>query len=411
MYISPCGVGLGHVTRSEALAQELSDAGCDVLFSSYLDALSYLRRTRWKHVESPPISFRTREDGTIDAKLTATQNGVTVGLWKLARQLVSEIQGIIHYDPGVVVSDTRLSTLLAGRLLRRPTVLIVNQYSVQMPSHPEEIGLLDKAMLAYARVVWKYASALLDIVWGMSKVIVIPDLDRPITISEYNLSIPKRVASRVRFVGPLSIRRPIKQSRRNAYPGKPKIFACISGPARDRQHLAKLMIDLLKPISERREIVISCGDPEGSPFPRWQDGMTIYEWMEREDYELAFREADVVLSRAGHSTIMMGIVTGKPLILIPPPNHTEQENNARRAEELGIATVLDQSSLDGDRLHSALTRALAGKREWPLVLKAAIKGQNGTETLARLVCSLAQGADAREARAIVENRLSTLLIS
>ncbi|HZD12044.1 MAG TPA: hypothetical protein VE177_00795, partial [Candidatus Binatus sp.] len=120
VYVAPCGVGLGHVTRCDLVAKELSKAGCNLVFSSYLDGLVYLKRTEWRTLVSPPMSFGTREDGTIDTKLTATQNGVTVGIWKFLRQVISETRQILRYNPAIVMSDTRVSTILAGYLLRKP---------------------------------------------------------------------------------------------------------------------------------------------------------------------------------------------------------------------------------------------------------------------------------------------------
>ena len=80
LYIGPCGLGLGHITRCDAIAREFSNEGEEVLFSSYLDALDYLKRSGFTYFSAIPLSFRTREDGTIDPKMTMSQNGVTVGL-------------------------------------------------------------------------------------------------------------------------------------------------------------------------------------------------------------------------------------------------------------------------------------------------------------------------------------------
>ncbi len=67
---------------------------------------------------------------------------------------------------------------------------------------------------------------------------------------------------------------------------------------------------------------------------------------------------DVVVSRAGHGTIMKSLVYGKPMILVPIPDHTEQYGNARRAEALGVARVIDQTKLNSATLDSALNKVL-----------------------------------------------------
>jgi len=49
---------------------------------------------------------------------------------------------------------------------------------------------------------------------------------------------------------------------------------------------------------------------------------------------------------------------GKPLVIIPTPNHTEQINNAKRAEDLGVAKMLHQEELNLDNLLSYVEELL-----------------------------------------------------
>src|SRR5207245_9971456 len=94
LYIGPCGLGLGHITRCDAIAREFSNGNVDVLFSSYLDALDYLKRSGFTYFSAIALSFGTREDGTIDPKITITQNGVTLGMGSLMQQLIGEVRRI-----------------------------------------------------------------------------------------------------------------------------------------------------------------------------------------------------------------------------------------------------------------------------------------------------------------------------
>ena len=85
-------------------------------------------------------------------------------------------------------------------------------------------------------------------------------------------------------------------------------------------------------------------------------GLRIFDWVQdQEDYIMA---SDVIVSRAGHGTIMKSLVYGKPMILIPIPDHTEQYGNARRAEALSVAKVIDQSKLTSTTLDIALNELL-----------------------------------------------------
>jgi UDP-N-acetylglucosamine--N-acetylmuramyl-(pentapeptide) pyrophosphoryl-undecaprenol N-acetylglucosamine transferase len=389
LYIGPCGLGLGHITRCDAIAREFSNEGVDVLFSSYLDALDYLKRTGFTYFSAIPLSFRTREDGTIDPKMTMSQNGVTVGLWGFIRQLIGEVRQISAFEPDVVISDTRISTLMAAFILRKPRILILNQYSVQMPKDDRKHRLADRPMLFAAKIIWRYISAMLELAWGVSDLIIVPDLKAPYTISRYNLAIPPGIGRKVRLVGPLTpSRHGIPNGARSAGADRPLVFACVSGPATDRKFLVNKLADILGGFPGDYELILSCGDPNGSFGEKRIGNLAVHEWMTEQSYWRTFERADVIVSRAGHETIMKAISEGKPLVLIPPPNHTEQANNAKRAEELGVAVVLDQSRLDTNELAQAISRSLKDNSENARRLRDTLGSESGIEAVVEAVSQL-----------------------
>jgi UDP:flavonoid glycosyltransferase YjiC (YdhE family) len=361
----------------------------DVLFSSYLDALDYLKRSGFTYFSAIPLSFRTREDGTIDPKMTMSQNGVTVGLWGFIRQLIGEVKQISAFRPHVVISDTRISTLIAAFILRKPRILILNQYSVQMPKDDRKHRLNDRPMLFAAKIIWRYISAMLELAWGVSDLIIVPDLKAPYTISRYNLAIPPGIRRKVRLVGPLT--RPklnFPNGVRHTKASKPLVFACVSGPATDRKYLVNKLTDILIEFPGNYELILSCGDPNGSFGGRKTGNLTIHEWMTEQSYWKTFERADVIVSRAGHETIMKAVSEGKPLVLIPPPNHTEQANNAKRAEELGVAVVLDQSRLDAAELAEAISRTLKDNEQNALRLSETLGPESGIHAVVEAVSQL-----------------------
>src|SRR5207245_1976956 len=325
LYIGPCGLGLGHSTRCDAIAREFSNENVDVLFSSYLDALDYLKRSGFTYFSAIPLSFRTREDGTIDPKMTMSQNGVTVGLWDFIRQLIGEIRQISAFEPDVVISDTRISTLIAAFILRKPRILILNQYSVQMPKDNRKHRFADRPALFAGKIIWKYISAMLELAWGVSDLIIVPDLKAPYTISRYNLAIPPGIRRKVRLVWPLTPPKLKPPSIARSVGGSmPLVFACVSGPATDRKYLVNKLTEILKRFPRDYELILSCGDPNGSFGEKRIGNLTVHEWMTEQLYWRTFERADVIVSRAGHETIMKAISEEKPLVLIPPPNPTDQ---------------------------------------------------------------------------------------
>jgi len=83
---------------------------------------------------------------------------------------------------------------------------------------------------------------------------------------------------------------------------------------------------------------------------------------------------------------------GKPLILIPTPNQTEQHNNARRAKELGIAKIIPQKKISYDNLLSSVEEILEkdcyGERAEKIQKEISV--YNGIENAFEVITSLAK---------------------
>ena len=78
------------------------------------------------------------------------------------------------------------------------------------------------------------------------------------------------------------------------------------------------------------------------------------------DVPRAFRQADLIVSRSGATTVAEITACGKPAILIPFPHaiHGHQERNARLLEQAGAATVILDVGLTGETLATAITALL-----------------------------------------------------
>jgi len=94
------------------------------------------------------------------------------------------------------------------------------------------------------------------------------------------------------------------------------------------------------------------------------------------DMAAAYQRADVVIGRAGATTVAELAITGKPAVFIPYPfaadNH--QELNARELADAGAALMFPQSELTADKLADALR---------PLVSDAARRAEMGARMKAR----------------------------
>jgi len=104
--------------------------------------------------------------------------------------------------------------------------------------------------------------------------------------------------------------------------------------------------------------------------------------------------ADIVLCRAGASTLAELAALGKPAVLVPSPNVTNnhQEKNARVLERAGAAKVFLESEFTAESLLAELS-ALLKQPEELKKMSAAMKGMgvsDATERIAETVLSLAE---------------------
>jgi UDP-N-acetylglucosamine--N-acetylmuramyl-(pentapeptide) pyrophosphoryl-undecaprenol N-acetylglucosamine transferase len=94
------------------------------------------------------------------------------------------------------------------------------------------------------------------------------------------------------------------------------------------------------------------------------------------DMAAAYQRADVIVSRAGATTVAELAITGKPAVFIPYPfaadNH--QELNARAMADAGAALMFRQAELTADALAGALR---------PLLTDPALRAEMGTKMKAQ----------------------------
>ena len=110
------------------------------------------------------------------------------------------------------------------------------------------------------------------------------------------------------------------------------------------------------------------------------------------DMDVVMAAADVVLSRAGASTLSELTALGKPAVIVPSPyvvnNH--QEKNARLLERHGGAVVLTEEEADGDALYRETEAILhdTEKRTAMAMAMAQLGIPDATERIYRTLMSL-----------------------
>ncbi len=346
IYFSPCGIGLGHVGRTLPIADELRSRGSEVMFSTYLEGVDYVRRRGFPVVSAPAFNLQSDYTGRIDLRASAVTQGIPA-VPRFLRQISAEMDYMKAFKPDLIFSDSRLSSVVAGKMLGLPVALMLNQFLPMVPRGKERE--------TFYKLVDGGIMTVLGKGWAASDVILIPDFPEPYTISFENLRIPKAYRRLVRMVGFILPRKPrdVEDTGRvreeaHATGGETLIYAAISGPERERVPLINLLRPILEGFPPEFRVLMSTGDPDGGSKPTTSGSLTTVPWVvDRYEY---LKACDLILCRGGHNTIMQSICYGKPSIIIPTPNHTEQISNARRAREMGVAEMLPQEEISGEGL-------------------------------------------------------------
>ncbi len=361
------------------VARKLMLEGISVKFSSFHDGLSYLRNGGFDCEEVPAIDvgWSAFSTGQAFARLPAT-------LLSFRRQVFHELSIIRRFNPSVVLSDSRLSSIIAAFLLGIPSLAVLNQLRILLP-RPTKIP--------FPWILEDSAAEVLAYLWSATEGILVPDLPPPFTIAKSNI-FGVRHWRKIRFTGfmfepPIFDESELNKVRNSLglRNGRPIIFALISGPSPTRARIIERVIEAAKDHSSEFNFVISMGVESGSTLPRRRDWGILFEWCPFRD-ELMFL-SDIVLARAGHSVIAQSILFGKPMLLVPIASHSEQLANAARAVELGIATILSEPALTselGERVRDLLTSTQAKGRV--IELKSMAQKLPGIDLVTREVMAM-----------------------
>ncbi|MDH5494237.1 MAG: hypothetical protein OEY24_00825 [Candidatus Bathyarchaeota archaeon] len=392
---APSGVGLGHAGRCIPIARGLQNrnGNTEIFFSTYLDAVSYVRQEGFSTVEVPPMDFKVKPDGTVDFRRTAANPGPFVASFNFLEQVGKEIEVMGTFKPDLVVSDSRASPIVAARMLGIPTICILNQFQVIIPRETHYLRL--------AKFADAITLAILGKIWTTGVKVMIPDFPPPYTISTDNLRIPKAYRKKIKLIGPILPVRPDalptkKELRKKLglQDEKPVIFVPISGPLKERAYLISILQRIFTSFPDNYQIVMSLGYPKSNAAPVRYGNFTVFRWIpNRFEY---MKACDIVISRAGHGTILQTICYGKPAILIPTPSHTEQHNNAKKAIKHGVALMIEQENLHRETLLSTMKEMMENKRfvQKAVEIQKEVSVVDGLETAIETTLEVVEGGKA-----------------
>ena len=350
IYFAVFGSGLGHATRVLDIAKRLSANEDGIRYSCSGQGLRYIRthEPRADTVECPSLDVEWTEEGSFSSKGFVVH--FPLMFRSFSRQVAFEAESIAKFHPKVAVSDSRLSAVLAAKSKSFPVITMLNQFKVTLP--PRYRGD------ALGRVYERIAGDVLGLMWSLSEQVLLTDLPPPYTIGEANVAGTDltRIVKYVGFTSPgleVSEDRLQKAKEVLGFDRRPLVFFQISGPDATKQRFIDIVLRSVVELSRRYKVVVSMGYLGGSGEPRrLADGALLYDWCPIKD-EL-FALSDVMVGRSGHRTIGQCIDAGKPAVLVPIHNHSEQLGNAEKFQSLGLGIAISPGDLRPERLTDAV---------------------------------------------------------
>jgi UDP-N-acetylglucosamine--N-acetylmuramyl-(pentapeptide) pyrophosphoryl-undecaprenol N-acetylglucosamine transferase len=353
-YFTPYGVGLGHASRLLMVADHLKQEGIKVQFSSYGEAVSYVSLRGYKCATVSPVEFAWSMEGGFSVK----DSIANIPKWftNFSRQVNQETRNILEFSPDIVVSDSRLSPLISARLLKVPSVVVLNQIKLLLSPRLHD----HMAPRIFENMVGEFLGSM----WAMADRVLVPDLPPPYTLSAHNVWDIGSASRKVEYVGFASPRPQITEERvikvanmLGFDKSRPLVFVHVSGPIQTRPALTKVAVETARRLDPKIQFVISEGNPKGKSHPiKIGESSWYYEWCPVRDE--IFAASNLLVLRGGHVVLSQAIQFGKPVVTVPIENHGEQLGNCTKVAELGAGVMLHAKGLGPEQLGDAIEKVL-----------------------------------------------------
>ncbi|MGQ9759694.1 MAG: glycosyltransferase family protein [Candidatus Methanomethylicaceae archaeon] len=391
IYFAPCGIALGHAGRCIPVAKAFKKRGHSVFFSTYGEAVEFVKRAGFHAQGVPTLKFYEKEDGTFDFRRTLSTGPKS--LLVFSQQIGAELDLIEHFKPDLVISDSRLSTVLAARMRRIIPVLILHQLRIMVPHSKPIQRRIKHTVKGY---IERLGLEILGSLWKLSKVIIVPDFPPPFTIAKANIVPSYQYIKKLRLVGPIIPKRPEELPPREeirdrlGVDDRPLIFAAMSGTLAEKKYISNRLIEIFKDFPDSYNVVLSRGFSQGklNDSANTSKRVRIYDWID--DRYFFLKACDLLITRGGHNTVSEAIYYGKPMLIIPTPAHSEHQGIAESLYKMGMAISLQQHALSKETLLAAVKEALESSITSLRIEEASRYASqfNAVESIYKIVCDL-----------------------
>lgn len=317
--------GLGHAARCIPLIHELRTAGHSVILASDKRAGILLQKEfpDLPYIELPAYDIRYGSSNMLLNIAWQWPKIIFAGLHE--HRKVKEI--VTQFQVDIIISDSRFGCF--HREVR--SIFISHQLWIRTPVRLLSfiVNRVNHWIIRRFNECWIPDSPNEPRLAG--------DLSRPIS------KIP------VRYIGILSR---LKAKTQEENPDNHSIVAILSGPEPQRTRFEQLLIDQAKSLEQA--MLLIQGKTEEQAVERQEGPITIRPFASGAELIPILLKVDIVLCRAGYSSIMDLVSLGKRAVLVPTPGQTEQEYLAKVCHSKGWFYSQTQDEFD---LQKALVSA------------------------------------------------------
>ena len=326
--ICPLEWGLGHAGRMIALAERLQASGHNIIIGTGAEHQAFFRKEipGLRYIDFPGYKPACSKFLPQYLKLLLD---LPVLVWHIVSEH-RELKKIIRENNvDIVISDNRFG--LWNRKIK-------SVYVTHMPRipFPAPFSFLEfTGIFLHRMVIRKYTFCF------------IPDLPGEDNISG-RLSHDLKLPGNVRYIGLLSRFSGIKAGSGDKPLDIRHNTVILSGPEPQRE----ILKDKLTVIMNDRDpvTVFLGGKPDGSEDMLKSGKIIWYDHLTAAAMKEIIINSEIVVTRAGYTTIMELISLGTSALLIPTPGQTEQEYLARRLSEKGWFSAIAQKKLNSGYL-------------------------------------------------------------
>jgi uncharacterized protein (TIGR00661 family) len=321
VFIAPLDWGLGHATRCVPLIQELIRENFKVIIGG--SGLS----GQWIRQEFPELEYVEIPSEVFTYSKYIPMPVYIFSLFiKLKRLIKKENQWIDNFlknrKVDLIISDNRYGFYSKNI----PSVIITHQLYLHL-------GFFIWMQPIINRIIFSLLHPF-DQIW-------VPDTKTEPSLSgklSHNSSIPPNV----KYIGPLSRFMGKKRSDSSSNSYKYKFAFVLSGPEPHRTILEKECLEFISQLKEDCVIVRGTNVHSLKNVP---SHLTIIDFADSETLFHYINQSEIIVSRAGYSSLMDYACLQKHSVIIPTPGQTEQEYLARYHSRTGLFTSIKQGKL------------------------------------------------------------------